>query len=94
MIQSEKPLFYGLKPQIDKIVTTLCANYMKIEAVRNVDGFNLDHQNPRNLSPLDSIYLGIVASASFESLKTKYLCKTSCNEFLKTISEFFIEFPV
>lgn len=63
---------------------------MKIEVIKNINIFKLDHQNPRNFIPLGNIYLGIAAFTRFQSLKISSDIERSCTQFLKTILEFYI----
>ncbi|VEN52571.1 unnamed protein product [Callosobruchus maculatus] len=93
IFQSEKPLLYKLKPETERLLKTICSNYIDISVIRReTDIFNLDHKNPRYFVPIEDIYLGIEATESIQTLRNDPACnKKEINTFLATILDFYIE---
>lgn len=57
MFQAEKPLLYKLKPEVEKLLTILCSNFLDIKDLKNKNVYDINHEN--NIVSLDKIYLGI-----------------------------------
>lgn len=63
LFQSESPLLHRLKPEVQSLLKTIYANYMKFPVAKS-DPWTVHHQDPNNFQPLENIYIGIQASAS------------------------------
>lgn len=92
LFQSEKPLLFKVKPETETLLKTLCSNFINISIVKNKDIHKLNHENPSNFVPLENIYLGVLATDSFQDLKKKTnIERHDLDSFLKTILSFYIE---
>ncbi|XP_074033717.1 uncharacterized protein isoform X2 [Leptinotarsa decemlineata] len=92
LFQSEKPLLHKVKPETEKLLKTLCSNYMEISSFKKQNIFTMNHRNSRNFVPLNNIYLGIQASQSLETMKQNPDVKEKdLEKCLTTILEFYIE---
>ncbi|CAH0555086.1 unnamed protein product [Brassicogethes aeneus] len=92
LFQSEKPLLYKVKPETEKLLKTLCSNYMEINIIRKCTNiFQLNHLNPKYFAPLDKIYLGLEATETILYISESSTTKKDVDNFLKTILEFYLE---
>lgn len=91
MFQSETPLLYKLKPEVTKLLKTLCFNYIEFSQLRNIDILKFDHANRRNFVDLKKLYIGIEAYNSLEMLqKEENFDKNSSDTFLTSCLSFYI----
>lgn len=91
VFQTEKPLLHVVKPETQKLLKTLCANYMEISFIKRSDVFKLNHENPEHFVPLNKIYLGISATESIKNISNNPEAQSDCEKFYKTILTFYID---
>lgn len=96
LFQSEGPLLYMLKPEIEKLLKIVVMNFMNIEYIRTLDTIMI--VSPQNIQyhvPLTDIYIGVNATTSITNLKNN--SSVDSNEvikFFKSCQEFYIELVV
>jgi hypothetical protein len=57
LFQSEKPLPYRVKPETERLIKSLCSNFLKMSCIRGSDILTLNHKNPANFVPAEQVYL-------------------------------------
>lgn len=90
MFQSESPLLYKLKPEVERLLKIIYSNYLTVDCIRQNNIFKCDHKNPRNFLPINQIYLGISACDSLQTLKTDNISNQEIEAFLMTCLNFYI----
>ena len=71
LFQSDTPLLHRLQPEVEKLLKTICINYLEVEYVKNTsDIFDLDHQYLLMFVENKNIYLGVLAAESIYNLRT------------------------
>ncbi|CAG5073085.1 Protein of unknown function, partial [Cotesia congregata] len=90
---SEKPLLHILKPEVEKLVKQISANYMKIDYIRSCkEILKADFTNLDNFIDIKNIYLGIQADKSLKEIKeNSNIPDSSIVDFLRTCRAFYIE---
>lgn len=58
LFQSETPLLHKLKYEVEKLLRTLCSNFMPTTFVKKINIFKVNVLDPHNCVPVDKIYLG------------------------------------
>ncbi|CAD6230789.1 GSCOCG00012201001-RA-CDS, partial [Cotesia congregata] len=93
LFQSEKPLLHILKPEVEKLVKQISANYMKIDYIRSCkEILKADFTNLDNFIDIKNIYLGIQADKSLKEIKeNSNIPDSSIVDFLRTCRAFYIE---
>lgn len=100
LFQGEGPLLHLLKPEIEKLLKTICMHFMTIEYIRNLGSImNVFQKKSPNFSqyylPLNEIYIGISATDSITNLKNKNVVNSNeIFKFFKSCQEFYIELVV
>lgn len=90
MFQSETPLLYELKSEVEILMINLCRNFIEKKIDKNI--FKFDFKNPRNFVPLDKIYLGIAAYESIEAIKCdKNFDKNEITTFFTSCLKFYLK---
>uniref|UniRef100_A0A1B6KJL5 DUF4371 domain-containing protein n=1 Tax=Graphocephala atropunctata TaxID=36148 RepID=A0A1B6KJL5_9HEMI len=46
LFQSDHSLLHSVKPEIEKLLRTVCSNYLEISAVKKINVLLIDHSNP------------------------------------------------
>ncbi|KAG5881767.1 hypothetical protein JTB14_005530 [Gonioctena quinquepunctata] len=92
LFQSETPLLHRLKPECEKLLKTICSNFIDIEHLRNMDIFNINHKNSAIYTDLDKVYVGISAHESITTIKmSPNLNRYELEIFYKSCQNFYIE---
>lgn len=92
LFQSESPLLHLLKPECEKLLKTICSNFIDIKYLRNIDIFKINHKNTETFSDLDKVYVGISAHESIILIKMKpNLNRHELETFYKSCQHFYIE---
>lgn len=96
LFQGEGPLLHLLKPEIEKLLKTICMNFMTIEYIRNLGSImNVSPNFSQYYLPLNEIYIGISATDSITNLKNKNVVNSNeIFKFFKSCREFYIELVV
>lgn len=93
LFQSNKPLLHKTKSEVQKLLKTVCSNFIQTHYIRNEKNlFTFDHTDPRKFLPIENIYLGIQATESFTDLqKNSNVLKKDIDIFLKNCLNFYLE---
>jgi hypothetical protein len=71
LFQSEIPLLYKLKGEVENLTKALCFDFMKIAFVRSTDAFNIDPSRSDKQVPLNQVYLGIAATETLSTIRAE-----------------------
>lgn len=91
LFQSEMPQLHLLKSEVDKLIKSLCLDFMEMKYVRSTEAFKIDPTMKEKQVPLISqVYLGVLASDTIQSIKAELgqdnpdipLFFSQCREFL------------
>ncbi|KAF2894885.1 hypothetical protein ILUMI_11289, partial [Ignelater luminosus] len=93
LFQSETSLLHKLKPEVENLLKTLSANFMKISYVKSCANIlNADFRNATHILGLDEMNIGVKAGESMENLKKdKNVPRAAIADFYKTCQELYIE---
>ena len=69
LFQSEMPQLYQLKPEVEKLIKSLCLDFMDVAYVRSTDAFKINPSNKEKQLPLDKVYVGILATSTLQTIK-------------------------
>lgn len=78
LFQSEAPLLYKLKSEVERLLTNIVSNYMELRYVKSLTNiFEVDETNHHHLQNVkqNNIYLGMDASESILLVKTSTTTK-------------------
>jgi hypothetical protein len=84
------PLLYKVKPEVEKLLKTVCSNYLEITHIRKKNVFELNHEHPEHIIVHKKVYLGVSASQSLENLKEN-APSAEIAHFYSTCISFYIE---
>jgi hypothetical protein len=71
LFQSEIPLLYKLKGEVENLTKALCFDFMEIAFVRSTDAFNIDPSRSDKQVPLNQVYLGIAATETLSTIRAE-----------------------
>ena len=69
LFQSEMPQLYQLKPEVEKVIKSLCLDFMDVACVRSTNAFKINLSNKEKQLPLDKVYVGILATSTLQTIK-------------------------
>ncbi len=69
LFQSEMPQLHKLKGEVDNLVKAMCLDFMDVQYVRSTDASKIDPSRKENHLSLDKVYLGILATATMNTIK-------------------------
>lgn len=90
LFKSEK-LLHNVKLETEKLLKTLCSNYLDLRYIKSEYIFTSNHQNPNHFVNLEKIYLGVAATETFEMLTSENILKAHLDKFLRSCLDFYIE---
>ncbi|KAE9521375.1 hypothetical protein AGLY_018197 [Aphis glycines] len=71
LFQSEAPLLYKLKSEVERLLTNIVSNYIELKYVKSLTNiFEVDETNPHHFEKQDNIYIGMEASESILLIKS------------------------
>ena len=90
LFQSEMPQLHLLKSEVDKLIKSLCLDFMEMAYVRGTEAFKIDPTMKEKQLPLSQVYVGVLASDTMHSIKAEVgrdnsdipLFFSQCREFL------------
>ncbi|CAB4003218.1 zinc finger MYM-type 1-like [Paramuricea clavata] len=92
LFQSEMPQLYQLKPEVEKLIKSICLDFMDVAHVRSTDAFKINPSNEEKQLPLDKVYLGILATSTLHIIREE--CEKdhpSISLFLSQCKDFLVE---
>jgi hypothetical protein len=92
LFQSEMPQLYQLKPEVEKLIKSICLDFMDVAHVRSTDAFKINPSNKEKQLPLDKVYLGILATSTLHIIREE--CEKdhpSISLFLSQCKDFLVE---
>ena len=92
LFQSEMPQLYQLKLEVEKLIKSLCLDFMDVSYVRSTDAFKINPSDIAKQLPLDKVYLGILATSTLHSIREE--CEKdhpSISLFLSQCKDFLVE---
>ncbi|XP_063239989.1 uncharacterized protein LOC134540887 [Bacillus rossius redtenbacheri] len=92
LFQGEMPLLHRLKSEVERLLKTLCCNFMSPSYVKGMDVLTIEHKNPSNYVALNKVYLEILAQSSLDKLtEDKNVRENDLQFFLKSCLQFYVE---
>lgn len=90
LFQSEMPQLHQLKSEVDKLIKSLCLDFMEVEYVRGTEALKINPSRKDKQLPVNKVYLGILASDTIDSIRAELgetnpdipLFYSQCREFL------------
>lgn len=93
LFQSEMPLLHQLKDEVERLVLSLCGDFMSMSYVRSTKAFDIDPNDVENHVPLHQVYVGILATDTIHNIEVDdvdhgrshqdiQLFHTHCRDFL------------
>ena len=69
LFQSDIPLLYMLKREVNTLLISLLSDFMKISFVRQSNPWQIDINDETHYIPLDKVYLGLAATDAIHCIK-------------------------
>ena len=90
LFQSEMPLLHKLKGEVEKLIKSICFDFLEVVYVRNTNAFEIDPSRSDKQVPLSKVYLGVAATDTLCSIREECgnddpgipLIYTQCRDFL------------